>query len=354
MTMMNKWTSVLDRSISADRRLRELAEKPFTDLMAAARSGDLEILNYLLRHTSLLIIQKKSEKTCSQLFHLGERCDGLFCDGALASCVEVAVHTIFGTSADLSKEPQRSIAIKISFDEIHARDVTAGSEKSTKSVINYWDNELKATDIAAEVWLRQMSTALGRTGWTTDCRRKWNQTRQLAQRMDQANYFMRNNELTPLGVAFTTHWNQAQTTDRGLGVSHFHLDDLELLTKEIRQLVTWLGAIYDDACEPWLEGEIYNCRRILINLEFKFEKKIKPDHIKKAQIDVKIVEEVCRRIESTLREAYTTINANREMWTICNFLDAARMLTRNVLSLIESDVMELVEARSHLDGTGRR
>lgn len=351
---MANWTAALSTTISQDRKLREMDEKPLREIISSARNGDLESLNYLLRQTSLHRIQKKSEKTCSQLSHLGRRCDGLYCDGALASCVEVAVETIYGTSSDLSKEPHRAIAIQLRFDDQHAltiKEEHQSGKKSGKSVLEYWDEGLKPSDNHTETWLRQSAKALNRGGWVTDCRRKWNQTRNIAQRIDQANYFYRSNKLTGLGEAFVQQWNK-KTIDSGIseifGVTEFHPENPKEIGPEINTLVTWLGAIYDDACEPWRDGDVYNCKRIFVNL---IHKKALNSDLGTSNEILKIVELTCSTIEKTLGDAYAAIEKEP---TISEYLNEARTMTRTVSELIETDVMEILEARSHLDGTGKR
>lgn len=351
---MASWSSALSTTVTQDRKLREMGEKPLQEIISLAKSGDLESLNYLLRQTSLRRIQMKSEKTCSQMFHFGRKCDGLYCDGALASCVEVAVETIYGTSSDLSKEPQRAIAVQLKFDSQHAiaiREQLQSAKTSGKNVLQYWDDKLKPTDNHTEVWLRQSAKALNRGGWVTDCRRKWNQTRNLLQRIDQENYFYRNNKLTGLGEAFVQEWNK-KTIDSGVsqmfGVSEFHSTDSAKIADEFNLLITWLGAIYDDACEPWRDGDVYNCKRLIVNLIYK--NILTSENANSSEV-LKLVELTCVTIEKNLEDAYAAIAKEP---TICNNLNEARTMTRVVSELIESDVMEILEARSHLDGTGKR
>lgn len=351
---MADWSNALSTTISQDRRLRELGERPFREIIASARHGDLESLNYLFQQTSLRQIQRKSEKTCSQLFHFGQTCEGLYCDGALASCVEVAVDTIYGTSSDLSKEPRRSIAVQLTFDQQHVFDIIErqrSKKKSGRSVLEYWDEDLKPTDNHTETWLRQSAKALNRGGWVTDCRRKWNQTRNIAQRIDQANYFYRSNKLTGLGEAFVKQWNKKEISSeitQIFGISKFHPTDTTKIAYEINILVTWLGAIYDDACEPWRDGDIYNCKRIIVNLFYK--KALTAEELNSQGV-TKSVELTCSTIEETLADAYALIEKEP---TICEYLNEARKITRVVSELIKDDVMELIEARSYLDGTGKR
>jgi hypothetical protein len=351
---MASWSSALSTTVAQDRKLREMGEKPLQEIVSLAKSGDLESLNYLLRQTSLRRIQMKSEKTCSQMFHFGRKCDGLYCDGALASCVEVAVETIYGTSSDLSKEPQRAIAVQLKFDSQHAiaiREQLLSGKTSGKNVLQYWDDKLKPTDNHTEVWLRQSAKALNRGGWVTDCRRKWNQTRNLLQRIDQENYFYRNNKLTGLGEAFVQEWNK-KTIDSGVsqmfGVSEFHSTDSAKIADEFNLLITWLGAIYDDACEPWRDGDVYNCKRLIVNLIYK--NILTSENANSSEV-LKFVELTCVTIEKNLEDAYAAIATEP---TICQNLNEARTMTRVVSELIESDVMEILEARSHLDGTGKR
>ena len=351
---MTNWSEALSTTVAQDRKLREMGEKPLQEIVSLAKSGDLESLNYLLRQTSLRRIQMKSEKTCSQMFHFGRKCDGLYCDGALASCVEVAVETIYGTSSDLSKEPQRAIAVQLKFDSQHAiaiREQLLSGKTSGKNVLQYWDDRLKPTDNHTEVWLRQSAKALNRGGWVTDCRRKWNQTRNLLQRIDQENYFYRNNKLTGLGEAFVQEWNK-KTIDSGVsqmfGVSEFHSTDSAKIADEFNLLITWLGAIYDDACEPWRDGDVYNCKRLIVNLIYK--NILTSENANSSEV-LKFVELTCVTIEKNLEDAYAAIAKEP---TICNNLNEARTMTRVVSELIESDVMEILEARSHLDGTGKR
>lgn len=354
VVIMPNWSEVLSTTVAQDRELREMGEKPLQEIISLARSSNLESLNYLLRQTSLLRIQVKSEKTCSQLFHFGRKCDGLSCDGALASCVEVCVETIYGTSSDLSKEPQRAIAIQLKFDSAHADAVKNDIDKKKvrgRSVLDFWDDQLKPTDNHTEVWLRQSAKALNRGGWVTDCRRKWNQTRNLLQRIDQENYFYRNNKLTGLGEAFVQEWNK-KTIDSGVsqifGVSEFHPADSDRIANDFNLLITWLGAIYDDACEPWRDGDVYNCKRIIINLIYK--KILTSENANSSEV-LKFVELTCVTIEKNLEDAYAAIAKEP---TICQNLNEARTMTRVISELIESDVMEILEARAHLDGTGKR
>ena len=356
---MANWSTALTYTRLEDRNLREMSEKPLQEIMLLARSGDLDSLNYLLQQTSLDKIQTRSIKTCEQLFHLGKekKCEGLYCDGALSSCVEVAAKTIYGTSSDLSKEPKRAIAIQLRFDDQHAiaikNDIDLKKEKG-RSVLDFWDsgkNKLKATDNHTEVWLRQSTKALNRGGWVTDCRRKWNQTRNLLQRIDQENYFYRENKLTGLGEAFVQEWNK-KTIDSGVsqmfGVSEFHTANSDRIADEFNLLFTWLGAIYDDACEPWREGDVYNCKRIFVNLVYK--NILTSENANSSEV-LKFVELTCVTIEKNLEDAYAAIAKEP---TICQNLNKARTMTRVVSELIESNVMEILEARSHLDGTGKR
>jgi hypothetical protein len=351
---MANWSTALSNTISQDRELREMSLKPFMEIIDLARGGDLESLNYLLRQTSMRRIEKKSEKTCSQLFHFGRECEGLYCDGALASCVEVAVQTIYGTSSDLAEEPKRAIAIQLRFDDQHAiaikNDINLKKKKG-KSVLDFWDDKLKPTDNHPEVWLRQSAKALNRGGWVTDCRRKWNQTRNLLQRIDQENYFYRKNKLTGLGEAFAQEWNKKtinSAVSQMFGVSEFHPADSDKIADEFNLLITWLGAIYDDACEPWREGDVYNCKRIFVNLVYK--NILTSENANLSEV-LKFIELTCITIEKNLEEAYAAIAKEP---TICQNLNEARTMTRVVSELIESDVMEILEARSHLDGTGKR
>ena len=351
---MASWSEALPATVAQDRELREMGEKPLQEIMSLARCGDLRSLNYLLQQTSLPLIQNKSEKTCSQLFHFGRKCDGLYCDGALASCVEICVDTIYGTSSDLSEQPQRAIAIQLRFDDDHAQAIKNDIDKQKvrgRSALDYWDDNLKPTDNHTEVWLRQSAKALNRGGWVTDCRRKWNQTRNLLQRIDLENYFYRKNKLTGLGEAFVQEWNK-KTIDSGVsqmfGVSEFHPTDSAKIADEINLLITWLGAIYDDACEPWRDGDVYNCKRLIVNLIYK--NILTSENANSSEV-LKFVELTCVTIEKNLEDAYAAIAKEP---TICQNLNEARTMTRVVSELIESDVMEILEARSHLDGTGKR
>jgi hypothetical protein len=354
---MASWSEALPATVAQDRELREMGEKPLQEIMSLARCGDLRSLNYLLQQTSLPLIQNKSEKTCSQLFHFGRKCDGLYCDGALASCVEICVDTIYGASSDLSEQPQRAIAIQLRFDDDHAQaiksDIDLKKEKG-RSVLDFWDSgktKLKATDNHTEVWLRQSAKALNRGGWVTDCRRKWNQTRNLLQRIDQENYFYRKNKLTGLGEAFVQEWNK-KTIDSGVsqmfGVSEFHPANSDRIADEFNLLINWLGAIYDDACEPWRDGDVYNCKRLIVNLIYK--NILTSENANSSEV-LKFVELTCVTIEKNLEDAYAAIAKEP---TICQNLNEARTMTRVVSELIESNVMEILEARSHLDGTGKR
>ena len=268
---MTKWSTAISNTRLQDRNLREMSEKPLQNIMKSARSGDLDSLNYLLQQTSLDKIQTRSIKLCEQLFHLGKerKCEGLYCDGALSSCVEVAVEAIYGTSSDLSKEPKRAIAIQLRFDELHA---TAIKNNVALSVLGIWDEKLKPKDNHLSVWTAHMISAMNRDGWVTDCRRKWNQTRKIIQRMNTENYFYREGKLTGLGEAFVQEWNKKTIDSEVLeifGVSKFDADNLTKVKHEINLLITWLGVIYEDASEPWIEGETYNCKRILKNLIIK-------------------------------------------------------------------------------------
>ena len=351
---MATWSEALSTTVAQDRELREMGEKPLQEIMLLARCGDLKSLNYLLHQTSLPLIQNKSEKTCSQLFHFGRKCDGLYCDGALASCVEICVDTIYGASSDLSEQPQRAIAIQLRFDNTHAGVVKKDIDKQKvrgRSALDYWDDNLKPTDNHTEVWLRQSTKALNRGGWVTDCRRKWNQTRNLLQRIDQENYFYRENKLTGLGEAFVQEWNK-KTIDSGVsqmfGVSEFHTANSDRIADEFNLLINWLGAIYDDACEPWRDGDVYNCKRIFVNLVYK--NILTSENANSSEV-LKFVELTCVTIEKNLEDAYAAIAKEP---TICQNLNKARTMTRVVSELIESNVMEILEARSHLDGTGKR
>ena len=167
---MTKWSTAISNTRLQDRNLREMSEKPLQNIMKSARSGDLDSLNYLLQQTSLDKIQTRSIKLCEQLFHLGKerKCEGLYCDGALSSCVEVAVEAIYGTSSDLSKEPKRAIAIQLRFDELHA---TAIKNNVALSVLGIWDDNLEPEDNHLCVWTAHMISAMNRDGWVTDCRR---------------------------------------------------------------------------------------------------------------------------------------------------------------------------------------
>ena len=385
---MTKWSTAISNTRLQDRNLREMSEKPLQDIMKSARKGNLDSLNYLLQQTSLDKIQTRSISVCEQLFHLGKEreCEGLYCDGALSSCVEVAVKTIYGTSSDLSKAPKRAIAIQLRFDEAHAKAIGLrfddalenddasenddavenddapehddavenddAEEKGTgKSVLEYWDEKLEPGDNHLSVWVAHMISAMNREGWVTDCRRKWNQTRSIAQRMDQANYFYRSNKLTGLGQAFVQEWNK-KTIDSEVfeifGVSKFDVDNPTKVKHEINLLTTWLGAIYDDACESWIEVETYNCRRILENLVLK--NMLTPEHSKSSNA-LKLIETTCSTIEKNLKDAYAVEGT---VPTICEHLDAARTMTRVISEMKETATLELLEARSHLDGTGKR
>jgi len=353
---MANWSTALTYTRLEDRKLWQMSLKPFREIIDLARNGDLDSLNYLLRETSLDSIQIKSIKMCGQMFHLGKKrgCTGLYCDGALSSCVEVAVETIYGTSSDLSKEPKRAIAIQLRFDDQHAlaikEDLQLGKE-SGKSVLEYWDEKLEPVDNPLEVWLKQMGAAMNHMGWQSDCRRKWNQTRSIAQRMDQANYFYRKKKLTGLGEAFVQEWNKksidSEVTEM-FGVSKFEVNNLTKVKHEINLMITWLGAIYDDACESWIEVETYNCRRILENLVLK--NILTPEHGKSSNA-LKLIETTCSTIEKNIKDAYAVEGT---VPTICEHLDAARTMTRVISEMKETVTLEFLEARSHLDGTGKR
>ena len=347
---MTKWSTAISNTRLQDRNLREMSEKPLQNIMKSARSGDLDSLNYLLQQTSLDKIQTRSIKLCEQLFHLGKerKCEGLYCDGALSSCVEVAAKTIYGTSSDLSKEPKRAIAIQLRFDELHA---TAIKNNVALSVLGIWDENLEPEDNHLSVWTAHMISAMNRDGWVTDCRRKWNQTRKIIQRMNTENYFYREGKLTGLGEAFVQEWNKKTIDSEVLeifGVSKFDADNLTKVKHEINLLITWLGVIYEDAREPWIEGETYNCKRILKNLISKSI--LTPEHGQSSNA-LKLIETTCSTIEKNLQDAYAV---QATVPTICENLDAARTMTRVIFEMKEIATLELLEARSHLDGTGKR
>ena len=347
---MTNWSTALSNTRLQDRKLREMSEKPLQDIMKLARSGNLDSLNYLLQQTSLDKIQTRSIKLCEQLFHLGKerKCEGLYCDGALSSCVEVAVEAIYGTSSDLSKEPKRAIAIQLRFDELHA---TAIKNNVALSVLGIWDENLEPEDNHLSVWTAHMISAMNRDGWVTDCRRKWNQTRKIIQRMNTENYFYREGKLTGLGEAFVQEWNKKTIDSEVLeifGVSKFDADNLTKVKHEINLLITWLGVIYEDASEPWIEGETYNCKRILKNLISKSI--LTPEHGQSSNA-LKLIETTCSTIEKNLQDAYAV---QATVPTICENLDAARTMTRVIFEMKEIATLELLEARSHLDGTGKR
>ena len=347
---MTKWSTAISNTRLQDRNLREMSEKPLQNIMKSARSGDLDSLNYLLQQTSLDKIQTRSIKLCEQLFHLGKerKCEGLYCDGALSSCVEVAVEAIYGTSSDLSKEPKRAIAIQLRFDQDHADAI---KNNVALSVLEYWDENLEPEDNHLRVWIAQMISAMNRDGWVTDCRRKWNQTRKIIQRMNTENYFYREGKLTGLGEAFVQEWNKKTIDSEVLeifGVSKFDADNLTKVKHEINLLITWLGVIYEDASEPWIEGETYNCKRILKNLISKSI--LTPEHGQSSNA-LKLIETTCSTIEKNLQDAYAV---QATVPTICENLDAARTMTRVIFEMKEIATLELLEARSHLDGTGKR
>ena len=348
--IMTKWSTAISNTRLQDRNLREMSEKPLQNIMKSARSGDLDSLNYLLQQTSLDKIQTRSIKLCEQLFHLGKerKCEGLYCDGALSSCVEVAVEAIYGTSSDLSKEPKRAIAIQLRFDELHA---TAIKNNVALSVLGIWDENLEPEDNHLSVWTAHMISAMNRDGWVTDCRRKWNQTRKIIQSMKTENYFYREGKLTGLGEAFVQEWNKKTIDSEVLeifGVSKFDADNLTKVKHEINLLITWLGVIYEDASEPWIEGETYNCKRILKNLISKSI--LTPEHGQSSNA-LKLIETTCSTIEKNLQDAYAV---QATVPTICENLDAARTMTRVIFEMKEIATLELLEARSHLDGTGKR
>ena len=348
--IMTKWSTAISNTRLQDRNLREMSEKPLQNIMKSARSGDLDSLNYLLQQTSLDKIQTRSIKLCEQLFHLGKerKCEGLYCDGALSSCVEVAVEAIYGTSSDLSKEPKRAIAIQLRFDELHA---TAIKNNVALSVLGIWDENLEPEDNHLSVWTAHMISAMNRDGWVTDCRRKWNQTRKIIQRMNTENYFYREGKLTGLGEAFVQEWNKKTIDSEVLeifGVSKFDAVNLTKVKHEINLMITWLGVIYEDASEPWIEGETYNCKRILKNLISKSI--LTPEHGQSSNA-LKLIETTCSTIEKNLQDAYAV---QATVPTICENLDAARTMTRVIFEMKEIATLELLEARSHLDGTGKR
>ena len=327
---MTKWSTAISNTRLQDRNLREMSD--------------------LLQQTSLDKIQTRSIKLCEQLFHLGKerKCEGLYCDGALSSCVEVAVEAIYGTSSDLSKEPKRAIAIQLRFDELHA---TAIKNNVALSVLGIWDENLEPEDTHLSVWTAHMISAMNRDGWVTDCRRKWNQTRKIIQRMNTENYFYREGKLTGLGEAFVQEWNKKTIDSEVLeifGVSKFDADNLTKVKHEINLLITWLGVIYEDASEPWIEGETYNCKRILKNLISKSI--LTPEHGQSSNA-LKLIETTCSTIEKNLQDAYAV---QATVPTICENLDAARTMTRVIFEMKEIATLELLEARSHLDGTGKR
>ena len=242
----------------------------------------------------------------------------------------------------------RAIAIQLRFDELHA---TAIKNNVALSVLGIWDENLEPEDNHLSVWTAHMISAMNRDGWVTDCRRKWNQTRKIIQRMNTENYFYREGKLTGLGEAFVQEWNKKTIDSEVLeifGVSKFDADNLTKVKHEINLLITWLGVIYEDASEPWIEGETYNCKRILKNLISKSI--LTPEHGQSSNA-LKLIETTCSTIEKNLQDAYAV---QATVPTICENLDAARTMTRVIFEMKEIATLELLEARSHLDGTGKR
>lgn len=332
---MLKWESAIAHITESDSNSRRLLNMPLRSVIDEARSGSLDAINFLLRQTTLQVMAKRSIKTCSQLHHRAKSCEGLFCDGAVASCVEVATLEVFGTSANLAEEPHRSVAITLELDAAHATKIRERSLKSSNTgscVLEYWDEKLEPTDKPPEVWIRQVSSRLKKPGWLTDCRRKWNQTRGLPQRIDQANYFTRGTSTTALGKALITEWNfwLENLEDSNPEALHlfllpkFNTSDEALFKKDMKNLVAWLGAIYDDACETWEVGSIADYHRILRNLQ---NKKVVSPHLTPDENLIRSVETTCLFIEAQLSAAYESLSTEP---TIITALIKARELSRTI------------------------
>jgi hypothetical protein len=353
------WESAIAQSIESDVNTRRFLETPLQLVINEARSGNLDAINYLLRQNSFRVMAKRSIKTCSQMHHRAKSCEGLFCDGAVASCVEVATLEIFGSSANLAEEPHRSVAMTLELDETHAakiRERSLNPSKTGPCVLEYWDEKLKPSDKPSEVWIRQVTSRLKKPGWITDCRRKWNQTRGLPQRIDQATYFARGSTLTALGQALISEWNfwLENLEDSNPEALHlfllpkFNSSDNDVLKTDIRNLVAWLGAIYDDACETWEVGNTADYHRILRNLQ---NKKIISTDLSPDEILLRSVEATCLFIEAQLTAAYESLSTEP---TIVNALNRARELSRTIEFSHDVRTLDYVQDRNDAGTAGQR
>jgi len=352
---MLSWEKALSYSKTEERRVFEFTQQPIQSVVRQARTGDLGALNFLLRHTAMKIMATRSIKTCTQINHFGKNCEGLFCDGAVASCIEHAADKVFGASANLFEEPQRSIAMKLQLDDRHAEEIKLNHEQekaTNKSVLTYWDEQLKTSDNPSEVWLRQIASSLRHGGWTTECRRKWNQSRGLIQRIDQMNYFQRSGALTNLGKALVESWNivvaeYLQKNENGepsVLFVQFHPDDKMLLNSELKLFIAYLSSIYDDACEPAHVGVTHHHIRIHRNL---VEREIFSGETTSASLNtVSSVAINCQLIEEALRRAYEKTGSEP---TILNALHQARQITRVLDVNTEYETLDYLLAREESD-----
>lgn len=356
---MLTWEEALLRTTRDEASVQRMMTLPLNIVTRDARNGNLESLNFLLRHSSMHIIAKQCATTCSQMHHRARPCTGLFCEGAMGSCVEVATDAIFGVSANLAEQPHRSVAITLELDDFHAEDVRRRNEISSpmgRSVLEYWDNNLDAKDNPSEVWLRQITRGLKRPGWLTDCRRKWNQTRGLPQRIDQANYFRRGDSVTTLGHAFFLEWNswlsvlseKNPESTKLILLPSFHTSDAPALKHEIHELVTWLGAIYDDACETWEVGNLADYLRIARNLAYRGTIKAESPFSEEL---IRGVEATCLLIEASLNAAYESLRSEP---TILNAINRAREVTRILENVQDSDLLVFVHAKHDSSKSGQR
>lgn len=257
MTAANGWE--ID-----DSSLIEIAQLPFSDLVSRASQQDVAALNHLYRTYTRSILHKKAAKVCSRLSHLGEKClesETPF-EHAFDASVQYGIEKVFGFSPT-SKSENISVALRGQFSPSDVYGFSESRASALKQVMNHIQSiESAGDDALVTSWGHQVHIVT-KKGFVDESRRRWNTSRQLAQRIDQKSYFVKQTQKngsqsedlhTDLFKRFTENWNdhvtKLQNADNPQAMNVLKLlSSMRIDISSPEGLLVFLRVVYFDACE---------------------------------------------------------------------------------------------------------
>lgn len=253
-----------------DGALLEISSVSFEQLLSRATEKDLLAINHLYRVYTKSILKRKAMRACSNLSHMGNKCQSTESDieHAYDAALQHGIEKVFGYK---SKSDQTDLSISLK-DQFDAKDLS-NLHSHRSSVLNQINKELSdkkntSSYSSVELWGILVSQFI-KTGFVDESRRKWNMSRGLVARIDQSAYFFKKTSNTTADVEFTEFFNRfsenwastigavegAVAEGKGTSEAAALMKLLSVISCDFlnpRDLIKFLRVLYWDACENTL------------------------------------------------------------------------------------------------------